>query len=147
MKIRTIGLALLLSLVLSTQVNAATRLSASPSPANWGTVVVGSCSLETFVGCNVKTITIKNISHQRVRITAISVSPTGDVGLDPNAAQAGDCTRLPYSGRYWTLRAGRQCTIRVAMAPLTIGAVERTLSLRSPAGSTLISVKLQAIGG
>lgn len=145
-------LPLLLLLVITTPAAAFTsysidNLQVRPKVARFGEIVIGSCDLSTFEGCEVKTITFTNTGSKPIKISGYGVlSPSGDVGLDPQPSQSSDCSRLP--GRLWTLTRGRSCTIRVGMAPTTVGRVERRLQVWGSGGQfdVIAIVPLRTVG-
>jgi hypothetical protein len=127
-------------------------LRVTPPIGEFGGVKVDSCHWETAEGCKFRTFTITNVGSEPVLFGGFGVhSPVSDVGFDPRFPDEESCEWLPLvevgGQRYKSLAPGEACEVIVAMAPTTVGRVERTLDAFSDDQfSPILIVPLRAVG-
>ncbi len=108
---------------------------------SFGAIAVGSCDLDTYEGCKIKTFTLENVGSVPVLIGGFGIRE-----FDPPTAAVvpgtsnGGCEFLPRVGEQWSLDAGRSCTIAVAFNPVVKGRTENAVQIWSTDQSNPIAV-------
>jgi hypothetical protein len=114
-------------------------LQIQPPQGAFGATPIGSCNLATYVGCEIRTFTLRNVGSSNIQIWGYGI-----YDLDPITAAMfpiiGDCSFLPITDGYWTLQPGSSCEIAVAFAATEKGRMENELRIWFPNQSTLIGL-------